>query len=302
MTGNNSWHDTLFPQQNIFNRQWGLGEQFMLFVGLVGVFSLIGVFIPPNGFVAFDWVHFFSIPHVPPFYPPWDAEILRWLNWPLFFGLSMGGIGLAVLKRARHVISAVAALLTLPLLWTMFLGQLEGLVVVGILGLPYLVPLALLKPQVSAFSLLAKRKYLIAGVLWLLVSVAIWGVWPVRMLHVNQFYALGRPSHDISLGIWGVLFAVPMLWLSRGDEDMLMISGTFMTLHLLPYNMLPFVPAIARLRPKYAIIAAVLSWLPLSAEWLGKSGWWLGWLFVIWLWLGLFFQRYRQRRLEWTTN
>ena len=69
----------------------------------------------------------------------------------------------------------------------------------------------------------------------------------------------------------GAIAALPMLWFSRGDVDMLMISGAVMTPHLIPYNMLPFTPAIARLKPLPALAAAVLSWLPFSANWLGRG-------------------------------
>ncbi len=112
------------------------------------------------------------------------------------------------------------------------------------------------------------------------------------MFAVNSYYAEGRYIQDISIGIAGVFVALPMFWFSRGDMDMLMLSGAFVTPHLIPYNMLPFTSAIARLKPIPAVIACLLSWLPFSANWLGSWGWWLGWLFVIWLWGWLAASRY----------
>ncbi|OGO17485.1 MAG: hypothetical protein A2Z14_17205 [Chloroflexi bacterium RBG_16_48_8] len=73
---------------------------------------------------------------------------------------------------------------------------------------------------------------------------------------------------------------------------MLMLSGAFITPHLIPYNLLTIVPAIARLKPAAAIVACLLSWLPFSVNWLGKQGWWLGWLFIIRLWGSLALRRY----------
>jgi hypothetical protein len=74
--------------------------------------------------------------------------------------------------------------------------------------------------------------------------------------------------------------------------DMLMASGAFILPHLIPYNLLPLTPALARVKPWQAGIAMVLSWLPFSANWIGPSGWMLGWFYVIWLWLCLAAQRY----------
>jgi hypothetical protein len=112
------------------------------------------------------------------------------------------------------------------------------------------------------------------------------------MLATNQYYAEGRYVNDISLGWWGLLVALPLLWYSRGDLDMLMLAGVFATPHLLPYNLLPVVPAIARLRPRTAALLAVFSWLPLAANWLGPGGWWLGWVFIGLAWLFLAIKRY----------
>jgi hypothetical protein len=209
--------------------------------------------------------------------------------------LGLAGVGLAALKRAMHPVSAVAALLLLPVFWTIFWGQLDGLVVVGLLGLPWLVPLALPKPQVSAFALGARKWHLAAGLAWLAISLVVWGPWPLRLLAVNSYYAEGRYVQDIAIGWAGLVAAVPLFWFSRGDMDMLMLSGVFMTPHLIPYNMLPFAPAIARLKPGPALAACLLSWLPFSSNWLGKWGWWLGWLFVVWLWAWLAAKRYAGR-------
>ncbi len=286
------WQQILFPEQEIYVHKWSLCQQTAVFMALSIFFWGVGHLIPVNDYIAFDWVRIFSQGRFPPFYPPWDELTTQWLTWPLLFGVSIASIVLSIMKRSTHVVSSLAALLALPVFWTIFLGQLEGLVALGLLGLPWLVPLALLKPQVSVFALGAKPTYLVAGVLWLAISLVIWGLWPARMLAVNSYFAEGRYVQDIAIGAAGVFLALPMFWLSRGDMDMLMLSGAFVTLHLIPYNMLPFTFAIARLKPVPALIACLLSWLPFSANWLGDWGWWLGWLYVIWLWGCLATYRY----------
>jgi hypothetical protein len=286
--------DFLFPKREIYNRQWPFWQSASLFVFFGIAFYIVGLFIPANGFVAFDWVHVFSPNKIPPFYPPWDHYVSL-INWPLLVGLGMAGIAVATLKRSVHILSTVAVLLSLPVFWTIFLGQLEGLVVVGLLALPWLTPLALLKPQVSFFAFGAKKSYLLAFLVWIAISLVIWGFWPARMFAVNSYYAEGRYVQDIAIGWIGIVVALPLFWFSRGDMDMLMVAGAFMTPHLIPYSMLPFTPAVARLKPLPAFAACILSWLPFSSNWLGPGGWWLGWLFVAWLWACLAIKRYSRK-------
>lgn len=289
------WFDTLFPEQKINQRKLTWQQSVGLLAGLTLIFSIAGLFFRPGEYVGFDWVNIFSTSRVLPFYPPWSSAV-HWLSWPILIGLSCAGVGLAVARRAVRPINAAAVFLSLPLMWTLFLGQLEGLVVLGLAGLPLLTPLALLKPQISIFAFAAKKSTLLVLVLWLAVSLLIWGWWPQKMFSVNSFYAEGRYIQDISIGWIGVILALPMAWFSRGDMDMLMLSGAVMTPHLIPYNMLPFAPAAARLRPWQAILACLFSWLPLSANWLGNGGWWLGWIYVFWLWGCLAVKRYKTDR------
>ena len=285
----------LFPEQNIYTDQWSIRAQIVLFMVLLAGFYYVGLLIPPNGFTGFDWVNFFSNGNIPPFYPPW-TKYISLLSWPMMFGLSMAGIGVSIVKRARHPLSAIFALLSLPVFWTMFLGQIDGLVILGLLGLPWLTPLVLAKPQVAFGAFGARKSYILSGLIWIIISFIIWGFWPSTMVAgVERYFSEGRFAQDIGIGWLGVLISLPLAWFSRGDIDMLMIAGTFMTPRLIPYNMLPFIPAIARVKPRFAIIACLLSWLPFSANWLGPLGWWLGWAFVVWLWGGLAYSRYRHQ-------
>ncbi len=289
--------DFLFPEQKIFKREFPLWQEGLIFAFLLGFGSLLGSFLPADGFIGFDWVNFWSIGRVAPFHPPWTELLVRPLTWPLLVGLTLSAFSLAVLKRAVHPVSAAMAVICLPLLWTVFLGQLEGMVILGLLGLPYLAPLALVKPQVSFFAFGARRQYIYAFFTLIAISLVLWGPWPLRTLAVESYYGEGRYPQNIGLGWWGLPAAVALLWLSRGDMDMLMLGGIFAIPHLIPYNLLPALPAVSRLSPKAAVVAFVLSWLPFSANYIGPMGWWLGWLFVIWVWLNLAARRYADRPL-----
>jgi hypothetical protein len=132
------WHafDTLFPEQEILTRRLPLRVAVPLFIALTSVFTLAATRIPANGFIGFDWVNFFGIQRIPPFYPPWTLYVVHYLTWPLLVGITIAAFTLATIQRSVHPVSAAAACFSLPLLWTVFLGQMEGLVVLGLLGLP----------------------------------------------------------------------------------------------------------------------------------------------------------------------
>jgi hypothetical protein len=156
----------------------------------------------------------------------------------------------------------------------------------------------LIKPQVAIFALGARRSYILAFLLVFGISLLIWPNWLAVMLNVYSFFGEERFVQNIGLGWWGLPLFLVTVWFSRGDMDMLMASGAFISPYLILYNLLPLTPAVARLQPRAAILALVLSYLTLSANWLGPKGWWLGWFFVAWLWINLAARRYPVWRIS----
>jgi len=290
--------EILFPEQEIYQRRLSARAAVLWFIPLTAFFTLMAALIPMDGFLGFDWVNFWGIQRVPPFYPPWTLIVVRYLTYPLLIGLTLAAFAIAAIRRSVHPLSAAAAFLCLPLIWTLFLGQLEGLALLGLLGLPWLVPLALIKPQISFFGLGARRSYVLAFLLWMIISILIWGNWPASMLAVESAYAEGRYPQNIALGWWGLPFFLAAIWFSRGDMDMLMACGAFISPHLIFYNLLPLTPAVARLKPLAALVALLLSYLTLSSNEIGPIGWWLGWGFAPWIWINLAVQRYPNSRLS----
>ena len=288
--------NTLFPDRIIYNKSFGLVNELGLFLLFTAIFSICGFLLPADGFIGFDWIHFFEPVELPAFYPPWAKLIVSPLTWPLLIGLTLSGVSLAILKRSIHPISGAAAFFTLPLFWTLFLGQIDGIVALGLLGLPWLAPISLIKPQVTIFAFLARRSFLIGLVLCLLISIAIWGFWFIDMFSVWTIHEEGKYVNDIALGLWGIPISAVLLWYSKGDMDMLMAAGVFATPYLLPYNLIPLIPAISRLNPVAAIMASLISWLPFSANWI-EGGWYFGWLFIIWIWYHLAKSRYPESRI-----
>jgi hypothetical protein len=288
--------DSLFPDQKIYNLQLSRGVSFLLFIGLTIVFSLVAGLIPMTKFLGFDWVNFWGAGKIPSFYPPWTIYLTKFLTYPLLVGITLSAFCVATIQRSCHPVSAICAFLSLPLIWTVFLGQLEGLSVLGLLGLPWLIPLVLVKPQIAFFGLGAKRSSILAFIVFLIISYLIWRNWPGAVLAADSSYAEGRYPQNIGLGLWGLPFFLLTVWFSRGDMDMLMVSGAFISPHLIFYNLLPLTPAVARLKPRAAFVAVILSFLTLSSNWLGPMGWWLGWGFVPWLWINLAAQRYPEAK------
>ena len=254
---------------------------------LTAVFTAAACLLPCQLPLAFDWLHFFENAHnIPAFYPPWTGFVCSLLSWSLLVGLTLSTYAVAVMKRARSVASAAAAFFAMPLWWCLFLGQLDGLALLGVMGLPWLVPLALLKPQVAAFGIFARHKSLILAVCFVLLSFAFWGFWPVKMVgyHTDR---LGQVGY-IGLGLGGLPLAALVLWVVPGwNVDKLMLAGAFVTPALIPYQLLPLMPAIARLPWWLAWIVALSSWLPLMSNWWGGWGWWLAWVSVLLIGAGL---------------
>jgi len=289
-----AWDTVLFPAIPPYKTLQFTAKSFLFFVLGVLLFSAIGTLLPANGFIGFDWVHVFSRGMRLPFYPFWTQYVYL-LTWPVLVGLTLTGISVALVQRQASPLAIVLAFLSLPVMWTLFLGQLDGLALLGCIGLPWLAPIALLKPQISAFAFLAKKRYMVALVVTLVVSCLIWGPWPINMLNYRSYYAEGRYAQDISLWPWSVPVGLVLLWFSRGDEDMLMLAGSFVTPHVIPYNYIVLVPAMGRIGQCSAVLAWILSWTPLMSNWIGPKGWFLGHLFPAVLWLDLYCQRHRGR-------
>lgn len=292
---------TLFPPVYSYKRPL-TGWTYVLIVGVLTLlFSSIGFVITPNGIIGYDWFYYFSTGsrEFLPFYPPWVVYV-RWLTWPGLIGLSCAGLVVALYQRGAVPLVIGSAFVSLPFLWLVFLGQVDGLALLGLTYLPWLAPLALLKPSISVFAFMVSKRLVITFIVLMLVTMAIWGLWPLDMLSFRaswqNLYEGANQPQDISLWPWSVPLVLILLWLSRGDMDMLMLAGTFATPHLIPYSYVIVLPAIARVKPGLAVLLVAISWLPLAANWVGDWGWQLGHLFAAILWITLYRQRLQQTK------
>lgn len=251
------------------------------------VLYVAGNFIP----TGFDWQIFFGAGRAPAFFVPWVHWILPFLNWSLVVALTITALGWATWKRKGTPLTLFFILASLPTMWTLFLGQLDGLALLGLLLMPLGVPLALLKPQLTTFAMFKNRQWFIAAAILGIISVLIWGGWPLNLIARTGSAWKEIQPQDISLFPWSIPFVLPLLWLSRGDDDMLMSAGSLITPLLIPYHFIVVMPSLARLSLRWQIALWILSWLPLSANWIGPLGWRFGNIFSLVLWLGLFYTR-----------
>lgn len=251
------------------------------------VLYVAGNFIP----TGFDWQIFFGAGRAPAFFVPWVHWILPFLNWSLVVALTITALGWATWKRKGTPLTLFFILASLPTMWTLFLGQLDGLALLGLLLMPLGVPLALLKPQLTTFAMFKNRQWFIAAAILGIISVLIWGWWPLNLIARTGSAWKEIQPQDISLFPWSIPFVLPLLWLSRGDDDMLMSAGSLITPLLIPYHFIVVMPSLARLSLRWQIALWILSWLPLSANWIGPLGWRFGNIFSLVLWLGLFYTR-----------
>ncbi len=257
-----------------------------LFIVLYGIGTLV-----PEGF---DWIHYYKPGISYPIWTPWMNPIIKLIS-PLGFGfvfaLTVLGISIRAFQYKRSAIPILLALCSFPTLWVFFMGNVDGLILFGMLLMPPAVPLVLMKPQISAFSLLAKRKWLYAGIIWIIISLIVWGFWPERLLLVTTSSWKTEWVQDISLFPWGMLIGLPLLYFSRGDQDLLMAAGSLMTPHLFPYHFIILMPSLARMKWYWMLITYIASWTPLFANWLGPNAWHFGNLLSICFWLGIFLNK-----------
>jgi hypothetical protein len=323
----------------------------MMAVGAVVVANFL-----PRGF---DYTNFFD-PHVVPWhYVPWTDGLLYVLRWPVLLAATLLALIVSIQANGGQPWLILLAVFSLPTIWVLFLGQLDGVALLGVMLMPWAVPvqlmdkalkrrrawwivlllfvaatlaaaliihqqqgtayagispllgqqpavglaavllipwgvpLLLLKPNLTAFALLARKNWFLTGLLWFGLSLLIWGAWPANLLVKIAPESKALQPQDISLFPWSLIVAAPMLWLSRGDPQMLMASGNFASPSVMPYHYLVLMPSLARLPIGYALLCWASSFLPLTANYFGPAWWLTGNVFPLLIWIGLWRRRKR---------
>lgn len=252
------------------------------------IFLFVMGHLIPEGY---DWVNYFSKGNYPLPWMPWTSTFVQFLNLPAVFAVTLMAIGIRVFQLNGRPIAIIFAVFSLPTLWVFYLGNLDGIALLGLLLLPWGAPLVLVKPQVASFALLARKKSLIFGVVWIVISILVWGFWPKTLLMTQTVEWKVEFVQDINLFPWGFLIAIPLMWLSRSDEDLLMAAGSFATPHLFPYHFIVLMPALSRMRWSWMVATWLVAWTPLLSNWLGDSAWHFGNLIGLCFWFGIYINR-----------
>jgi hypothetical protein len=217
-----------------------------------------------------DWLSLFARqPHdilalpanVP--YPPWVIPILLRpltvfpvpVSVALIKGLTLACVTLISYREGRRafphnrLVAVVAVLLAAvnPLTWGMlWLGQIDMLVLIGVIIMPYGVPFVLAKPQIGMWVILNSRRDMLIAAAVLALSLVIWGFWPSVALNpaiFNPHPALfGWHYTSVVVGLVGAALLV----FTNRDPFRLMAAGSLVSPYLLPYHFIVLLPALGR--------------------------------------------------------
>jgi len=225
--------------------------------------------------LGWDWNQFFYPRQFAGLYPPWTEEILwpfSWVDWRASFSLvnslALMTLAVATAQQARQdsrlgrLTAVVLAMLTPPIYMLLWQGNVDGLVLLGLVAMPLGVPLVLMKPTVAGWALLARRGWTLWGAAFGLISLLIWGLWPLDLLSAFDY----RNLHPLAMG-WQVLgfplaiIGAILLCFTNADPFRLMAAGTFLAPYLQPVHFLVLVPAIGRVRGWKRILLWGWAWV-----------------------------------------
>lgn len=190
-------------------------------------------------------------------YPPWTRWILRPLTalpWRLGLSFHLGMTFMAVAVGTcqgaeRYGEAAVLAVLTPPVLMLMWIGQIDGMAMWGLMFLPLGMLWALTKPNITVWVLFARWQWIAWAAVLGLVSILIWGWWPGQLLAARSECTL----HPAAMGWanlgWPVVLAGGLLLPFSGRHPLrLMAAGALLMPFLMPYHFLYLLPALGQVR------------------------------------------------------
>ncbi len=217
--------------------------------------------------------------------PPWVAVLLA----PT--GLVPADWGRAILSASTLLVTAavvrhwrgglgrtVLALLSPPIIYTILHGEIDALVLAGVL-LPqqWWVLVALAKPQVALGLLfgIPRSRWLAAAAITavvLAISLIWFGNWPLALL--NQPRSLINETWNLWLGLWP--FQVPvgvtliLLGISRKDERLLLAASPFLSPYATTSSLLgPWIAVLLYLRGWQAAVVWLSWWAAVAFRGLG---------------------------------
>lgn len=228
----------------------------------LGLVILGGVLLTPLVYqlplLGYDWYKQFYL-GVLNMYPPWMIPLFqpfRWFHWrwSLAFLNSLTLVGVALITawqtediRWSGFTAAFFALVNPPLWYLLWAGQIDGLVLIGFLALPWSMPIVLLRPQIVGWVMVARKKWLFGMALWLFMSVILWEWWIKHSFTLSA----GSIAHPTAMG-WATLgwpiflIGILLFLISDGKFWQLLAAGFIASPYLQPYHMILLYPVLGR--------------------------------------------------------
>lgn len=250
--------------------------------------------------LGYDWFRLFYAGFLDQ-YPPWMDPLLapfrllppRW-SLALVSSLSLVSVAAITFRQSRWgkldgLFAALLALLSPPVWYLLWDGQIDGLVLLGLLFLPWSIPLVLLRPQIIGWVLITRKRWAFWMLVWLAASFLIWGQW------ISRAYALsaGSVAHPTAMGWntlgWPILLVgLGMIFASKGDPWRILAGAFLASPYVQPYHMTMLLPALGRVRGWRRLLLWLGAWVVGSVPgFLGITKYLaLGFPIMVWLFLG----------------
>ncbi len=228
----------------------------------LGLVILGGVLLTPLVYQlplpGLDWYEQFYL-GVLNMYPPWMIPLFypfRLIDWRWSFAfidsLTLVGVALITAWQAEEIRwgglkAALLALVNPPLWYLLWTGQIDGLILISLLALPWSIPFLLLRPQIFGWVLITRKKWTFGMALCLLISIIVWGWW------IKDAFMLSAVSiaHPTSMG-WATLgwpifiLGIFLFLMSGGGFWQLLSAGFIASPYVQPYHMVLLYPALGR--------------------------------------------------------
>lgn len=210
-------------------------------------------------------------------YPPYlQLAIKPFSIWPwrlgvaILCGLLPMTVAMSTFREASRISSnrlfrfgsSTLALLTPLIPMLMWEGNASIITMFGLLSLPYGVLFAVIQPHLPVWAMLARRRWTLFGIGFGILSLFIWGLWPIHTV-TNMGNWIGHPSALgwSSMG-WPVavvgLFMLPFV---NANPLRLMAVGAFLIPYALPVHFVLMLPAIGRVRGWRQVLLWASVWL-----------------------------------------
>jgi len=267
-------------------------QRLIVWVGIWGIAYLVMRLVPTPG------VDFTAGEGIGMQYAPWVAIV----RWPMRSAEIQNAFTLTILAFAlahyrAKPIHYLCAFTSLPLYWNLWLCQYDFIPLLGMIWLPWGLPLILVKPQVAGWGLAAwwlrssdKWKIVILALAGLLLSFLVYGLWPFRFSPP----ATVSTNYNLSAWQWGGTFAgvvavglALFVTAKTRDVDQAMSLGALATPYAQGHSYLILVPALARLSGWRLLVVWLLSWSGMATLFLGEDARALEAIFPLAMWIAL---------------